>query len=268
MSEPKKNQDGEHIEELLSQLKGIFGHLSEADQEEAKQKITPPPARELKESVPEPVRPEPSTPAESEAMPMMPEPPPVPEFSLPEEASAAASEPVTPIDMELPPIETLGDSPQAADPLPSPPIPGDFNPSEITVPQGAALVPTAVFYPVGRIKDAKLVADKVERITPKFTKVSVVINVQALAAFDVKAEVKQVIVAQLKSSPQIKGVLVLIDKPMDDPRRKALVAELEHQGIYFQEIPLHQIEKKALYTDMLLGMVFFFDSQTPKASDA
>jgi hypothetical protein len=267
MSEPKKNQDGEHIEELLSQLKGIFGHLSEADQEEAKQKITPPPARELKEPVPEPAPPESEALAESELMPMMPEPPPVAEFSLPEDASAPA-ESVTPLDMELPPIETLGDTPQAPAPLPSPPIPGDFNPSEVAVPQGAALVPTAVFYPVGRIKEAKLVADKVERITPKFTKVSVVINVQALAAFDTKADMKQVIAAQLKSSPQIKGVLVLIDKPMDDPRRKALVAELEPKGIYFQEIPLHQIEKKALYTDMLLGMVFFFDSQKPKASDA
>ena len=36
MSEPKGKPEGEHIEELLSQLKGIFGLLSETEQAEAK----------------------------------------------------------------------------------------------------------------------------------------------------------------------------------------------------------------------------------------
>jgi hypothetical protein len=251
MPDPKSTPDGEHIEELLSQLKGIFGHLSESEQEEARQKITPPNVG--------------SAPAAKEPTPAEPPPEPTPGV---EEPVLPPVEPffVTPIDAPAPVLEPFPESP--AEPAP-PPIPSSdgFIPNEVTVPAGASLIPAAVFYPAGRINEAKMVAEKVERITPKFTKVAIVVNVQVLSAFDPKADLKTTIVSLVKGSG-LKAVFVLIDKTLDDIRRKAMLAELEPKGIYFQEIPFHQIEKKALYTDMLLGMVFFFDSQKPPSGEA
>ncbi|OGR90135.1 MAG: hypothetical protein A2992_08950 [Elusimicrobia bacterium RIFCSPLOWO2_01_FULL_59_12] len=225
MSEPKGKPEGEHIEELLSQLKGIFGHLSETEQAEAKEKITPPPVSH-------------STPPPEAAPPAAAPPPEVPQ-APPEEGVPLA--PLSP--PSAPPAEPAA----------------EFTPAEVAIPSGATLTPTAVFYPGGRMNEAKIVTGKVEKITPKFTKVSVVLNVQSLASYDVKADIKTAILSQLE--PQIKAVFILIDKPLDEARRKAIATALEPKGIYFQEIPFHQIEKKALYTDMLLGMVFFFDSQ-------
>ena len=137
-----------------------------------------------------------------------------------------------------------------------------FTPNEVIVPEGASLIPAAIFYPAGKTNEAKSVVEKVERITPKFTKVAVVLNVQALASYDAKSDLKITVLSRTNAR-QIKAVFFLVEKPLDDTRRKTLVSELEPKGIYFQEIPLQQIEKKALYTDMLLGMVFFFDSQKP-----
>jgi len=242
MSDNKGTPDGEHIEELLSQLKGIFGHLSETEKEEVKQKITPPV----------------SSPRISSS-------PPSPEPAI-REPEPASPEPVAP---EMP-----GEPPAEPDGLPSlePWVPGEqpaplpspegFTPNQLEIPAGASLIPTTIFYPAGRINDAKIVAEKVERITPKFTKVTVIVNVQTLAAYDAKTDLKTTVLTHIANSPT-KAVFVLIDKSLDETRRKALIAELEPRGIYFQEIPSHQVEKKAIYTDMLLGMVFFFDSQKP-----
>ena len=55
-----------------------------------------------------------------------------------------------------------------------------------------------------------------------------------------------------------------MERPLEDPRRKTIAAELEERNIYFQEVMLGSIEKKAFYTDILLGLVFFFDSRKPK----
>ena len=241
-----KDKPGEHIEELLSQLKGIFGHLSDTEKEEAKQKISPPTVSASKPATPPP------TPA----------PPPV----LSEPEPAPAEPPANAETSDLPPLEPWipADPPPAAE---APAAPDAFSPGEVSIPAGAALVPTAIFYPTGRIQEAKIVAEKVERITPKFTKVSVVVNVQNLVAYDAKSDIKTAFLNPLAGTP-IKAVFVLIEKALDDTRRKALIAELEPRGIYFQEIPAHQVEKKALYTDMLLGMVFFFDSQKPAPGES
>ena len=114
--------------------------------------------------------------------------------------------------------------------------------------------------------DAKIVAEKIERMTPKFTRVTFVLNIQALNAYDPKADVKSTVVSQ--TGPAMKAVFLLVDKPLDDARRRAISSDLEPKGVYFQEIPMNQIEKKALYTDMLLGLVFFYDSQKPPTEPA
>ncbi len=242
MPEPNKSSDGEHIEELLSQLKGIFGNLSEAEQEEAKKKITPP-AMPASGSPPSQIE----NPAPAA---QVTHPPPLSELPT----SPASAEELVPFT----PIPELSE-PQAPAELAHMPGSDPYTPNEVPVPEGASLVPTAIFYPAGRITEAKIVAGKVEKITPKFTKVSVVVNVQSLAPYDLKADLKSVVLP-LITSP-IKAVFILTEKSLDDVRRKALVSDLEPRGIYFQDIPVLQIEKKALYMDMLLGMVFFFDSQ-------
>jgi hypothetical protein len=58
-------------------------------------------------------------------------------------------------------------------------------------------------------------------------------------------------------------VFVVIDRPLEDAKRKLIVATLEAAGVYFQDVLVSVIEKKAFYTDVLLGLVFFFDSRKP-----
>ncbi len=245
MSDPKDNPEGEHIEELLSQLKGIFGHLSDTEKEESKQKVTPPSASTPPAPSAPPVdsTPTSSTPFTTEA-----------EFSDP----ATSQEPLA-LDPTMIPFEIPDRAVPTTEAVAEPPTIPDYVPAEINIPEGASLIPAAVFYPAGRLNEAKIVTDKIEKITPKFTKVAVVIHIESLVAYDVKADVKAAILNSL--NPAIRAVFLLIDKPLDDVRRKDLISQLEPKGVYFQEIPFHQIEKKALYTDMLLGMVFFFDSQ-------
>jgi hypothetical protein len=272
MPEPSKKPDGEHIEELLSQLKGIFGHLSDAEQEEAKQKIAPPAASpSAPPETPPPAPVPPKTPPPSTTPPSSNPPLPDPfmdslpmDAPPPSDSSISASSAPAPLEDPVPtvPYETV---PELSEPqAPAPSAPG-YVPNGITVPEGATLLPSAIFYPEGRSNEANTVASKVERITPKFTKVAVVINVQAIAPYNAKSDLKSTILPQL--NPQIKAVFLLVEKTLDDARRKMLISELEPKGIYFQEIPVPQIEKKALYMDMLLGMVFFFDSQKKPGSE-
>src|SRR4051812_23386774 len=99
---PAGSPEGEHIEELLSQLKGIFGHLSESEQEEAKQKITPPPHIPVAEPVPAPIpapAPEPAreVPPMSEPVPSVPIEPTVAEAPVIPDAALAA------MDFQAPP---------------------------------------------------------------------------------------------------------------------------------------------------------------------
>lgn len=254
MADPKGEGSPEHIEELLSQLKGIFGHLSESEQEEAKRKITPPPASPKASASP-------PTPAPTPA-PVAKEPEPAAE-PLPDPFGAQSLPPVEPPPTPVEPAEVPLESWTApAGQTPAPAETSNFKANEIIVPPGASLIPTAIIYPAGRDNEAKVLSEKVERITPKFTKVAVVINVQAMAPYDAKSDLKNSVIAQMQAS-QIKAVFMLVEKSLDDARRKAIVAELESRGVYFQDIAISQIEKKAIYTDMLLGMVFFFDSQKP-----
>jgi hypothetical protein len=242
MGEPNVNPEGDHIEELLAQLKGIFGQLSETEQAEAKRKITPP-TMPRREPAPAPApRPDAEPAMEAPADP------------------AAFSEPFAPV--EYAPSDL--NSPEAAPAKPawSPSAGSNFTPNEIVVPAGAALISAAIFYPIGRANEAKILVDRVEKMTPKFTRVTFVVNVQAMASYDPKMELKPVVLANTSDTP-IKAVFILADKALDDARRKSIISELEPRGIYFQDIPFTQIEKKALYTDMLLGMVFFYDSQKP-----
>jgi len=156
MAEHPEKPEGDNIEQLLSQLKGIFGHLSDSEKEESKQKITPPYTPPPETSASAPVLSEPSVPpSESEAAPQeIFEPPPF--------------DPTAP--SEMPALEpwVAAETPATVAPLTNP---DGFTPAEINMAPGTALIPTMIFYPAGRINEAKVVAEKVERITPKFTKV-------------------------------------------------------------------------------------------------
>ena len=261
MPEMKETPGGDRIEELLSQLKGIFGKLSEAEEQEAKQKIGPPPVSPA--STPTPV---PPATAQRNA-PVFDSLEPAP----PAGAPAAEAPPTEPAgrSVEFVPQHGTEDASPATPQMPgqAPPLDSSYVPSEVAAPEGALILATIVFYPEGRTSEARAIAQKVERITPKFTKVSFVLSVQGISAYNPKTDLKMAVLPHVQSGA-IKAVLVVVEKSLDETRRKALAAEMEARGVYFQEVPVHQIEKKALYTDMLLGMVFFFDSQKPAPPSA
>jgi hypothetical protein len=124
------------------------------------------------------------------------------------------------------------------------------------------IVPAAVYYPPGRETEAKSLAQKLETMTPRFTKVAFRLRVGVFLPYDPKSEWKGLILAKSMET-KFQSVFVVIDRPLDDGRRKLIAAELEEKGVYFQEVLAPSIEKKAFYTDVLLGLVFFFDSRKP-----
>jgi len=155
MTDPQKD---EHIEELLGKLQGIFGKLSHSEEEEAKQKIEiPTPAPKEREAPPSaPTMPPPeSSPA---PLPMYSEPPPASaETSITPESSTAASEPPPGTSAPTSVIST---------------VPGGY---ETTVPDNdpeKIIVPSAVYFPPGREAEGKSLAQKLETMAPKFTKVA------------------------------------------------------------------------------------------------
>ncbi len=125
------------------------------------------------------------------------------------------------------------------------------------------IVPTAVYFPPGREAEGKSLAQKLETMAPKFTKVAFRLRVGVFLPYDPKSDWKDLIV-QKAAETQFQTVFVVMDRPLEDSKRKAIAGELEVQNIYFQEVTLAVIEKKAFYTDVLLGLVFFFDSRKPK----
>jgi hypothetical protein len=248
MTDPQKD---EHIEELLSKLQGIFGKLSHSEEEEAKQKIeisSPAPQEVPQKESPPPAPEAPAAPVKSAA--------PMP-INLYTEAPAAPPE--TPVAAPPP----VAPQPSAASPLEG------TSAYESTVSLGdpeRVIIPSAVFFPPGRETEAKALAQKLETMTPKFTKVSFRLRVGVFMPYDPKSDWKQTIIQKAAQS-QFQTVFVVMDRALEDSKRKAIAGELEATNIYFQEVTLASIEKKAFYTDILLGLVFFFDSRKPK-SDA
>jgi len=241
-------QNDDHIEELLGKLQGIFGKLSHSEEEEAKQKI----------EIPTPAPKEPEAKITPSAMP-----------------STAASKPAapTPLNFYTEPEPTPAATPEppaSAAPVPSASVQGPSETSayESTVPSQDAekiIVPTALFFPPGRETEAKSLAQKLETMTPKFTKVAFRLRVGVFLPYDPKSDWKEIILTKARES-HFQAVFVVMDRPMEDGKRKSVAAELEGQNIYFQEVTIASIEKKAFYTDILLGLVFFFDSRKPPAA--
>lgn len=120
---------------------------------------------------------------------------------------------------------------------------------------------------MGRETEAKALAQKLETMTPKFTKVAFRLRVGVFLPFDPKSEWKDNLVAQAQGNA-LQTVFLLTERPLEEARRKAIVGELEALGIYFQEVPVASVEKKAFYTDILLGLVFFFDSRKPSGGES
>lgn len=246
MVDPQKD---EHIEELLSKLQGIFGKLSNAEEEESRTK------EDLPKTSPAPtpyIPPAPPSPAPTPA------PPPV------------TSTPFTASELTAPQPKEVPFDPPATTPAPAAPPP-----VSITAPQGPGyvsvtpptdpekiVVPTAVYYPAGRESEAKSLAAKLELMTPKFTKVAFRLKVLTFMTYDPKTDWKDFVMSTTSDS-ECQTAFVVVDRPLDDTRKKAIATETEARNIYFQDVPMSSIEKKAYYTDILLGLVFFFDSHKP-----
>jgi hypothetical protein len=241
MTDPQKD---DHIEELLGKLQGIFGKLSHSEEEEAKLTIEVPSAA--------------------------PKEPPIKETPAPE-PPAAKPAPPAPINMyaEPPPAQTS--SPAASIPPPAPivlvsvtPGPGAYASTVSLGDPDRVIVPTAIYFPPGREAEGKSLAQKLETMTPKFTKVAFRLRVEVFLPYDPKSDWKDSIIAK-SAEIKFQTAFVVMDRPMDDIKRKAVAAELEGRNIYFQEVTIASVEKKAFYTDILLGLVFFFDSRKPSA---
>jgi hypothetical protein len=250
MAEPNKNPQDDHIEDLLSQLQGIFGKLSRQEEEESKDKLDAPAAKPEAKPVPAPVlKPEPQPEPKSE-----PKPEPTPEPKI-----------------ELTPPAAPSPAPVPPNPSPSPaPSPA---PEPITIQTPAGDTPiddstliTGIAYPAGRDAEAKALAGKLESLTPRFTKVSFHLKVMWTLIYDPKSDWKEAVVNQIATG-NTKAFFLVVERPLDDTRRRALAAEMESRSVYLQEVPALSIEKKAFYTDVLLGLVFFFDSMKPSNPD-
>jgi len=246
MADPK---DDEHIEELLSQLQGIFGKLSKADEEEAKAKVDVPKPPSLASEPPpmhlnDPFSIQPPggvSPVPAPAPVATPSPEPIP--STPAPVVEKTPEP-TPV-----PVTPTSDAP-----LPAPATPIAFD---------GTSVPTTIFYLANREREAQTLKQKAEALTPKFTKVSFKLQVTLLVPYDPKSEWREAAIQKLKES-QTRVFFVLGERPMEEAKRRLLQTETDALKIYFQEVALTSLEKKAFFTDLLLGLVFFFDSLKPK----
>jgi len=250
----KDPKEEEHIEELLSQLQGIFGKLSKTEEDEAREKTdvpqTPPPAApppvEKKEppvcTAPAPVFDTPQTTPSAT--------PPIPEPISPPAFTATPAPPPAPAP---PPMPAPTPEPVAAAPAPTAPPVLD-----------ASTIGCAVYYPATREKEAKILAQKIETMTPKFTKLAFKLQVVVVLPYDPRGEWRDTVIARTREY-HARAVFVMTERMMEDAKRRATQTDLEGLQIYFQEVPVVAVEKKAFFTDVLLGMVFFFDSLKPKS---
>jgi hypothetical protein len=230
----------DRIEELLSQLQGIFGRLSQSEEEELKEKVTPPASPPPTEAASEPAPPPETSPASSVETP--------PAAPVPEVAPSASEAATFLSASEMPPTAA--------------PAPDTAALYQSGVPDQSA-IQVAIFYPQGRETEAHTLARKLEALTPKFMKVALQLTVRVLSPYNPKEDWKQTVLMpdQLE---KVRGLFLVMERALDDERRKAFAAEFEARGIYFQDVPLISIERKAFYTDLLLGMVFFFDAHKPR----
>ncbi len=103
-------------------------------------------------------------------------------------------------------------------------------------------------------------------MAPKFTKVAFRLRVIVCLPYDPKSDWKESTLAKTVEN-HCQTLFVVVDRALDDTKKKAISSECEAKNIYFQDVPLSSIEKKAYYTDILLGLVFYFDSHRPPAAE-
>lgn len=262
MADSNDPRQDDRIEDLLGQLQGIFGRLSKTEQEEAEKKVdpkesasalphdplseAPPPAPTPAMPVHDPFEP---PPVAIEPEPAPPPPPPPPPPPIPEPEPEPVPEPVATAPVAPPEPPSLAPVPQAS-----------AYESSIPLTQGDnSILHTAIFYPQGRETEAKGLATKIETMTPRFTKISFRLRVAVFEAFEAKADWRDQVL-QKTTEAGARAVFVIVNSGIDEARRKAMATDLEPRGIYFQEVPILSVEKKAFYMDLLLGIVFFFDS--------
>lgn len=296
----KEPQDDEHIEELLSQLQGIFGKLSKTESHEAQGKIdipikpagnggppSPPPtsasapppsapasAPPQRIEIPAPVPARPMPPLEdpfalTPPAAISPDPAPVMERPAPPFEAAAPVPVVVPVSepapaptsvepVSEPTLPTLPPEPKAT----APAAPPEAAPPVITDP---SVIACAIFYPSLKEKEAVALKQKIETMTPRFAKVAFKLQVTLSTGYDPRSEWRDLVLSKM-TQQRARALFLLVERPIDDSRRRALLAALEPMQAYFQEVPLLSLEKKAFFTDVLLGMVFFFDSLKPKSA--
>ena len=127
-------------------------------------------------------------------------------------------------------------------------------------PEDDSTVRVAICFPEGNENEVKILSQKLETLSPKFTKVAFKLSVRMATPYKPKTtDWSEEFFAQAQTQ-KIRAYFFIVPRPMEEAKRKAIVASLEQFGIYYQEVPLIAIEKRAFYMDLLLGLVFFFDS--------
>jgi hypothetical protein len=231
MSDPNEEKN---VEELLSQLQGIFGKLSKAD--EAPLPVEQPPAPVIEPALPIPEAPPPRAVEDPFSLQ-----PPGGLQPIPEPLSRPPPDAI--VEVTSTPVMPAPESPQLYD---------------------DATIGCAIYYPLMREKEAKLLAEKIETMTPKFTKLAFKLKVGFILSYDPRAEWRDAAIERVRQN-NIRAFFLLSDRVLDEPKRRALQNDLDAHLIYFQEVPTLSLEKKAFFTDVLLGMVFFFDTLKPKS---
>jgi hypothetical protein len=276
----KDPKEEEHIEELLSQLQGIFGKLSKTEEEESQTKNDLPSPSAIEPILATVPTPEPSPSPVPVPDPVPPAPAfvftelnPEPKFELEPALVLAAPIPTVtredPFALRPPPVQS---EPPLSDLLPVTPTgPITASPAPVMAPPAMppildpSTIGCAIYYPALREKEAKTLAQKIETMTPKFTKVAFKLQVTFIVSYDPRSDWRDSMIERARQN-NVRAVFLITERLLDDPKRRALQTELDGYHIYFQEVPNASIEKKAFFTDVLLGMVFFFDSLKPKPS--
>jgi hypothetical protein len=228
----KSNEDGK-VEDLLSELKNIFSRLSPKSEEPEKEALPAPlPAEQAKAPKAESLLPPPKIPVpkqigETRAL----SPAPAPNAAPQGPAPAA----------DAPSVAPAANAPATA-----------ADPGEIRS--------VGIAFPYGRESESLALVNKLESLIPKFTKVSFRLAVRFLTPYHPKADITSDLFEEA-GRQKVEALFFIVDHSFDEQRRTAIKKRLDPAGIYFHEIPLNYIEKKAFFPDLLLGLIFFFDAR-------
>ncbi len=159
-------------------------------------------------------------------------------------------------------------SPPPPEPPPAVPITTPISgiPPHITalLSSEVADIPFLIGYPESMTKEADELQRNLERLEPKFTKMMFHMSGRGSVSYSANHSLVESAFTQLQDMRG--GALLVITKHHLSAKSPHFIGEeMAQLGIYFQEVLVDSISKKAFYFDFLLGLVFFLKSQMPQS---